>query len=127
VLRQAIASWDHALRRGLAAVDHLIAGYHVWAPVLEAFGDVGYDQDTLVCCMSVGGGSICGVRDIADVCRGCMWEFCDRPARQRCSELASHVLLCDVLLRCMKREAHELHSVCMMGGCTKSDIGSEAP
>ena len=34
--------------RGLAAVDYLMAGYHVWAPVIEALIDMGYDQGMLV-------------------------------------------------------------------------------
>lgn len=39
---------------GLEAVDYFMPGYHVWAKLVEALADMGYDANTLVrtlsCC-----------------------------------------------------------------------------
>ena len=33
---------------GLAAVDFLMPGYYVWAKIIQAFADLGYDPNMLV-------------------------------------------------------------------------------
>ena len=33
---------------GLQAVDFFMPGYHVWAKMIEAFADLGYDSNNLV-------------------------------------------------------------------------------
>lgn len=34
--------------KGLAAVDYFLPGYHVWAHVIEALSDLGYDLNNMV-------------------------------------------------------------------------------
>ncbi len=34
--------------QGLEAVDYFLPGYHVWARMIEAFADLGYDSNNLV-------------------------------------------------------------------------------
>ena len=34
--------------KGLAAVDYFLPGYHVWAHVIEALSDFGYDLNNMV-------------------------------------------------------------------------------
>ena len=35
---------------GLAAVDFLMPSYYVWAKIIEAFADLGYDPNMMVRC-----------------------------------------------------------------------------
>lgn len=34
--------------QGLEAVDYFVSGYHVWARMIEALADLGYDTNDLV-------------------------------------------------------------------------------
>lgn len=51
--------------RGKAAIDSLIAGYQVWAPVFEALEDLGYNESTLVRCVASSGASAHRLPDVA--------------------------------------------------------------
>ena len=45
---RAVNVLGHAVRRGLAAVDFLMPSYYVWAKIIEALADLGYDPNMLV-------------------------------------------------------------------------------
>jgi hypothetical protein len=80
---------------GLSGLDYFVQGYAVWARLIQALADLGYDSNNLVCQLILLHFAICGVQTLGEGYGGRaeIWHYVDRLGGILTWVMLQHMLL----------------------------------